>query len=349
MILQDLIQVSLAEHKSREEQEARENVALVYEHLAAEEIEKLVEDPENVDDSSPLGMMTHLFPALDKDNLMVDVTNIVPPVNIDDEEDEITDEVFELRRRVKGKNVEETRISPIPSPTRSPRNLSTIVSSDTENLQKLTVTHPTPSSSSSEPKFMPRTSSDQLADNLHDVMMETLPSLVKEKAHISSQIQNAIDNAIPSLVDTYVCSYMSGHILYVHLTQVQSSSVPEQQHQLYLAMKADPLLQKQDIAIWLALQMKFEKTQVPQTTCRSSAARTRDQDDPHDDAHPEGENSAKRHKTSEYEAYVSGESSFRQVNVEEPCPSTLGNQEQDDEFDFWTDSYASDDEMMRSN
>ncbi|GKD87125.1 retrovirus-related pol polyprotein from transposon TNT 1-94, partial [Tanacetum coccineum] len=34
---------SLAEHKSREEQEARENVALVYEHLAAEEIEKLVE------------------------------------------------------------------------------------------------------------------------------------------------------------------------------------------------------------------------------------------------------------------------------------------------------------------
>ncbi|GKE83042.1 hypothetical protein Tco_1553042 [Tanacetum coccineum] len=53
MILQDMIQVSLAEHKSREEQEARENVALVYEHLAAEEIEKLVEDPENVDDSSP--------------------------------------------------------------------------------------------------------------------------------------------------------------------------------------------------------------------------------------------------------------------------------------------------------
>ncbi|GKB72364.1 hypothetical protein Tco_0933776, partial [Tanacetum coccineum] len=28
--------------------------------------------------------------------------------------------------------------------------------------------------------------------------------------------------------------------------------------------------------------------------------------DPHDDAHPEGENSAKRQKTSEYEAYVSG-------------------------------------------
>ncbi|GKF56326.1 hypothetical protein Tco_0166666, partial [Tanacetum coccineum] len=50
-------------------------------------------------------------------------------------------------------------------------------------------------------------------------------------------------------------------------------------------------------------------------------------DDPHDDAHPEWENSAKRQKTSEYEAYVSGESSSRQVNVEEPGPSTSGNQE----------------------
>ncbi|GKE87151.1 hypothetical protein Tco_1564626, partial [Tanacetum coccineum] len=67
----------------------------------------------------------------------------------------------------------------------------------------------------------------------------------------------------------------------------------EQQYQLYLSMKADPQLQQQDIAIWLALQMKSESLQVPQTTCRSSAIRPRDQDDPHDDAHPEGENRAK--------------------------------------------------------
>ncbi|GKE22111.1 hypothetical protein Tco_1433623 [Tanacetum coccineum] len=114
---------------SHEEQESRENVALVYEPLAAEEIEKLVEDPENVDDSSPLRhddtsiLGTRLEPMsdkespeveiADKDTPMVDVTNIVTPVNVDDEEDEITDEVFELRRRVKGKNVEETKISPI--------------------------------------------------------------------------------------------------------------------------------------------------------------------------------------------------------------------------------------------
>ncbi|GJT74778.1 hypothetical protein Tco_1041503 [Tanacetum coccineum] len=111
-------------------------------------------------------------------------------------------------------------------------------------------------------------------------------------------------------------------------------------------MKNDPQLQQQDIAIWLALQMKFENLQVPQTTCRPSAVRPRDQDDPHDDAHPEGENSAKRQKTSEYEAYVSGESSSGQVNEEERGPSTSGNQEQVDDYDFWTDSYASDDDEI---
>ncbi|GJW19187.1 hypothetical protein Tco_0026623 [Tanacetum coccineum] len=450
MILQDMIQVSLAEHKSREEQEARENVALVYEHLAAEEIEKLVEDPENVDDSSPPRHDDTSIPGTrleprsdkespeveivqekeeettkdtevepDKDAPMVDVTNIVSPVNVDDEEDEITDEVFELRRRVKGKNVEEIRISLILSPTRSPWNLSTFVSLDTEKLQELMVTQPTPSSGLSEPKltktnyllslvkakpnrfkryksffhelqgrygylfthlkkrFMPRTSSDQLADNLHDVMMEMLPSLVREKVmeQVKKEVPAQVRDQVPVYLaeglilerkttkeeterliskailkerglDASVRSYMSGHILHVHPKKVQSSSVLEQQHQLYLAMKADPLLQQQDIAIWLALQMKFEKTQVPQIACRYSGVRTRDQDDPHDDAHPEWENSAKRQKTSEYKAYVSGESSSGQVNVEEPGPSTSGNQEQDDEFDFWTDSYASDDDEI---
>ncbi|GKE98543.1 hypothetical protein Tco_0021894, partial [Tanacetum coccineum] len=53
MMLHDTLQLSFAEHKSREEQEARENVELVDEHLASEEVEKMVEEQENiVDDSS---------------------------------------------------------------------------------------------------------------------------------------------------------------------------------------------------------------------------------------------------------------------------------------------------------
>ncbi|GJU12392.1 hypothetical protein Tco_1134788 [Tanacetum coccineum] len=194
-------------------------------------------------------------------------------------------------------------------------------------------------------RFMPRKSFDTLADNLHDVMVETLPAMVDKhikeqvmkqvpeqvrnqvpvyvaeglilerqkakeeterliakailqergniQAQISTQIENAIANVIPSQVDASVRSYMSGHILHVHPAQSQTSSVPEQQYQL---------------------------NTVPQTACRTPAVRPRDQDDPHDDAHPEGENSAKRQKTSEYEAYVSGESSSGQVFQEEQAP-----------------------------
>nr|GEZ89712.1 hypothetical protein [Tanacetum cinerariifolium] len=52
MILQDTLQVSLVEHKSREEQEARENVELVNEHLASVEIKKMVKGQENVIDDT---------------------------------------------------------------------------------------------------------------------------------------------------------------------------------------------------------------------------------------------------------------------------------------------------------
>ncbi|GJR46115.1 hypothetical protein Tco_1314218 [Tanacetum coccineum] len=251
MLLQDTLQVSLAEHKSREEQEARENVALVNEHLATAEIDKLVDDSENVvDDSSPPRNDdttipgTRLEPRSDKESPEVeitkenkeDITNIVPPVNVDDEEDKITDEVYELKRREKGKDVEESRNSPIPTPTRSPRNFSNLVSSDTEKLQELTVTHTTPSSSSPHTKltkmnhllsllktkptrfkrhksffhelqerygylfahlrerFMPRKSSEQLADDLHDVMAETLPSMVKD--HVMEQVKKQVPEQV---------------------------------------------------------------------------------------------------------------------------------------------------------
>ncbi|GJX02292.1 retrovirus-related pol polyprotein from transposon TNT 1-94 [Tanacetum coccineum] len=51
-------------------------------------------------------------------------------------------------------------------------------------------------------------------------------------------------------------------------------------------------------------------------------------------------------KTFKYKAYVSGESSSGLVNEEELGPSTSGNQEQEDDYDFWTDSYASDDDEI---
>ncbi|GKA25046.1 hypothetical protein Tco_0711079 [Tanacetum coccineum] len=398
-------------------------------HLASEEIEKMVEEQENIVDDSSIPRNdesnipgTRIEPLSDKESPEVEIAKEKEVEIAKEKEVEITQETeveitqetpaVDIANREKGKNVEETRNSPIPTPIRSPRIHTNLVSSDTEKLQELTDTPYTTSSSSSPHKkltktnrllslfktkptrfkryksffhelqgrygylfahlrarFMPRKSFDTLADNLHDVMVETLPTIVDKhvkkqvmqqvpeqvrnqvpvyvaeglilerqkakeeterliakailqehgniQAQISTQIENAIANVIPSQVDASVRNYMSGHILHVHPAQSQTSSIPEQQYQLYLAMKADPQLQ-QDIAIWLALQMKFERNT----------------------------NSAKRQKTLEYEAYVSGESSSGQVFQEEQAPSTSGNQEQDDDFDFWTDSYASDDDEI---
>ncbi|GJU50529.1 hypothetical protein Tco_1220084 [Tanacetum coccineum] len=233
MILQDTLQVSLAEHKSQEEQEARENVELVNKHLASVEIEKMVEESENVIDDSPIPRNddqnipgTRLEPRIDKESPKVEITNVVIPVNVNEEE-EITDE---------------------------------------------------------------------------EVMVESLPIMVDK--HIKEQVEKQVLEKVKVQVPVYVAkglllerNYMSGHILHVHPTQPQTTFVPEQQYQL------------------------------------TYVVRPRDQDDPHDNAPPEGDNSAKRQKTSEYEAYVTGESSG-QVNESEQSPSSSGNQEQVDDYDF---------------
>ncbi|GJW07288.1 hypothetical protein Tco_1569711 [Tanacetum coccineum] len=274
MILQDTLQISLAEHKSREEQEARENVELVKEHLATVEIEKMMEGSVNVIDDSLLHKNddpkipgTRLEPRSDKESPEVEInkdkeveitndeeveiTNVVIPVNVNEEEEEITDEVYELKRREKGKIVEESRSTPFPS-IRSPRFILD------PNL-----------------RIQGNFRNDEEENGNGEFAKAILQEHGNIHATISSQYQKAIDNHIPSQVD------------------------------------ASP----QDIAIWLALQMKFESLQVPQTTCRTSVVRPRDQDDPHDDAHPEGENRGKRQNTSEYEAYVSGVSSVIRERV----------------------------------
>ncbi|GJX01864.1 hypothetical protein Tco_0185777 [Tanacetum coccineum] len=185
-----------------------------------------------------LGMMNQSFTAL--------------------EEDEITDEVYELKRRAE-------------------REIGSGVWIHNFPTTKYDILE----------RFLSRKSFDTLVDHLQEVMVESLPIMVDThiKEHVKKEIpeQKAIDNQIPSQVDASVRSYMSGHILYVHPAQSQT------------------------------LYMKFENLQVPQTTCRPSVVHPRDQDDPHDDVYPEGENS---------------------------------NQEQVDDYDFCIDSYASDDDEI---
>nr|GEZ15963.1 hypothetical protein [Tanacetum cinerariifolium] len=319
LILQDTLQVSLAEKKSRQEQEAREIVALVDEHLASVEIEKMVEGQENViDDSSILKNDEHNIPD----------TRLEPRSDKESPEE-------------KGKNVEESRITTLHIPIRSPRIHTDLVSLDTEKLQELTVTDTTPSSSSPSTKlthtnrflslfkanpahfkryktffhelqgcygylfeylrarFMPKKSFSTLANHLHDAMAESLPIMVDK--HVKEQVKKQVPEQVRNQVPVYVAE---GLILerqknkeemekmiakaILQEPQPQTTSVPEQQYQLYLSMKDNPQLQQQDIAILLALQKKFGRLHIPQTTCRTPVVHPKDQDDRHDDANPEG-------------------------------------------------------------
>ncbi|GJV65830.1 hypothetical protein Tco_1476658 [Tanacetum coccineum] len=82
------------------------------------------------------------------------------------------------------------------------------------------------------------------------------------RLEISSQVNDVIGNHIPSQVDSSVRSYMTGHIQHVHPAKDTIPSIQEQQYQLYLTMKDDPQLQKDDVS----------------------------QDNPHDDSYPKGKN-----------------------------------------------------------
>ncbi|GJR17249.1 hypothetical protein Tco_0965776 [Tanacetum coccineum] len=258
----------------------------VKEHLAAEEIEKMVEGTKNVDADEFVNSIlnsqndpgTRLDSGSYNESPEVEITAVVQPMNVTEEEDELAEDDYELRRRVKGKHVEESRNTPSPTPIRSPRIHSTLMSSDTEKLQELTL---------------------KVAQKVADAIQKERENL---RAEITWQINNVISNHIPSQVDSSVRSYIT--------------------------------------------QDQVEGPIANNTSCRSSANRPRDQDDHYDDSHPEGENSAKRQKISEHGTYVIGESSFGQADKSDPSPSTSSNQEQLDDFDFWTDKYATDDDEL---
>ncbi|GKC62635.1 hypothetical protein Tco_1095233, partial [Tanacetum coccineum] len=112
----------------------------------------MMEGSENVIDDSlpprndkPTIPDTKLEPMSDKESPEVEITNdeeveitnVVIPVNVNEDEDEITDEVYELKRMEKGKIIEESRNTQFPTPIRSPRSHTNLVSSDTDKLQEL--------------------------------------------------------------------------------------------------------------------------------------------------------------------------------------------------------------------
>ncbi|GJZ72656.1 hypothetical protein Tco_0636802 [Tanacetum coccineum] len=353
----------IAEQKSHDDLEAEQNVEKVKEHLAGEEIEKMVEGTENVEEDEFVNYVLHsqndLGIRLDTESYKeipeVEKTTVVQPVNVIEEEEESTKDDYEFRRRVKGKHVEESRHTLSPTTIRSLRIHSTLISSDIEKLNELTVTDSTPSSSLPKPSYSIKPSYSLQPKTgcfkWHKSFFEQLKDAIQRereniRAEFTSQINNVITNQIPSQVDSSFRSYMQNHVFHVHPTQASKASVHEQQYQLYLTLKDDLQLQQADLLIWQALKIKFKGLIANNTSCRSSFIRPRDQDDHHDDAHLEGENSAKRQKISEHETYVFGESSSGQADECDPSPSTSGNQEQLYDFDFWTGKYATDNDEL---
>ncbi|GJV61161.1 retrovirus-related pol polyprotein from transposon TNT 1-94 [Tanacetum coccineum] len=322
-------QVSLVEQKSHKELEAKQNMEIVKEHLMAEEIEKLVEGMENVENaevvSSPLRQNdnqndpdTRLEPKSDKESPKVEkIDDILHTVNVYEEEEESAEDDYELRRREKGKHVKESRSTPSPTTIRSPRILSTLIYLDTEKLHELTVDDPPPSSST------PSSSSSKISATNH------LLSLLKPKTRRFKRYKSFFNE----LQGKY------GH-LFCHLKRRGLSWKEKRVKQMWpslLQMQFSRNARIFDLRFLRRLMM-LSLTTFPH----------RDQDDPHDDAHPEGENSTKRRKRSEHGTFMVGESSSGQDYESEPGPSTSSNQEQSDDFDFWTNSYATNDDKGNS-
>ncbi|GJR69642.1 retrovirus-related pol polyprotein from transposon TNT 1-94 [Tanacetum coccineum] len=155
-------------------------------------------------------------------------------------------------------------------------------------------------------RFMPRKKFHVLAQHLQEVMEESLPKMVDARVQNQADVAKMIADTIRQDHENLrakITSQLTMLSLTIFLLRLIHLS----------RITYNPHLQQDDLPIWLALKYKFERLHVSDTSCRPFVVRPRDQDDPHDDAHPKGENS---------------------------------NQEQLDDFDFWTDSYATDDDEL---
>nr|GEZ79918.1 hypothetical protein [Tanacetum cinerariifolium] len=101
---------------------------------------------------------------------------------------------------------------------------------------------------------------------------------------------------------------MQSTILNVH--PASSALILDLQHQLYTKIKFDPQSQAVDSDLWNALKTKYAYSYASTNSCRHDAFCKYDHDShPDDDVLHEGENSAKRQKTSRGSNSSNGSSS----------------------------------------
>ncbi|GJV84717.1 hypothetical protein Tco_1524615 [Tanacetum coccineum] len=301
-------------------------------------------------------------PRSDKESLKVKITAEVQPVNINEEEEESADDDYELKKGKKEACRGELTVTDPPPSFSTPSSSSPKLKLSTTN-RLLSLFKLKPGRFKRyrsffdelqgrygylfehlKTRFMPRKKFNVLAQHLQEIMEDSFATMV--------------DNRVKELTKTQVLVYVA-HGLIMERQQNQADvakmiadAIQQERKNLRSEISSQindaitnhipSQLQHDDLPIWLALKYKFERLHVATTPCRPFTIRPRDQDD----SHPEGENSAKRQKTSEHGTFVFGGSLFGQDYESEPGPSTLGNQEQLDDFDFWTDSYATDDDEI---
>ncbi|GKE99971.1 hypothetical protein Tco_0023322, partial [Tanacetum coccineum] len=118
----------------------------------------------------------------------------------------------------------------------------------------------------------------------------------KTKAGIASMVADAVRNK-QERTRAILSSQVSNDI---------ATNIPPQfsdldlQQQLYLKMRDDEQAHNAYFPFWLTPMYKFEKPSSHVEPCRVDAFHRQDHEGHHDDdAHPEGESSAKRQRTSE--------------------------------------------------
>ncbi|GJR23788.1 hypothetical protein Tco_0972315 [Tanacetum coccineum] len=168
-------------------------------------------------------------------------------------------------------------------------------------------------------------------------------NVIKEEKEVS--LPTMVDDRVKELTKTQVPVYVAwGLIMERQHSQVDVAKIIAdaiQQERENLRAEINLQLQQDDLPICLALKYKFERLHVSNTPCRPSVIRLRDQDDPCDDAYPEGENSAMRQKTFEHRTCMFGESSSGQDLESEPdddeIPTDKVSQELVDEMSHTVD------------
>nr|GEU74723.1 hypothetical protein [Tanacetum cinerariifolium] len=152
--------MSIVASKSLEDLEAQENVNIIKKHLVDEEIEKIVEGGDNVDE----------------DEFMAG------------------DALIRRNKQENGKEIEEIRDTLPPTSIRSPRTYISPLSSDKEKLQELMASKPT---ASSTPK--PKSSNfNAISKDVHATLKEVVPKMVDHNTNdfMKNNLPKAVAQAI---------------------------------------------------------------------------------------------------------------------------------------------------------